>query len=100
MTILEKLQNKFSDLHDDADFLKHKEVSWRFKVLNFLSGDILRNYLAVTCAEMDDLICQHKDIAEYREKYGIAPEEAIEYYKGLDYKMERIKKDLGDIWKI
>ena len=100
MTILEKLQGTVSNFHDDVDFLKHKEISWRFKILNFLSGDILRNYLAVTCAEMDDLIRQYKDIAEYQEKYGIAPEEAIEYYKGLDYKMERIKKDLWDIWQI
>ena len=100
MTIKEKLQNKLSDLHDDLDFLKRKDISWRFKILNFLSGDILRNYLAVTCAEMDDLIRRHKDIAEYQEKYGIAPEETVEYYKDLDYKMERVKKDLWDIWQI
>ena len=100
MTLLEKLQNKLSYFRDDLDFLMHKDVSWRFKILNFLSGDILRNYLAVTCAEMNDLIQRHKDIAEYQEKYGIAPEEIVEYYKGLDYKMERLKKDLWDIWKI
>lgn len=100
MTIKEKLQNKLSDLHDDVDFLKRKDVSWRFKILNFLSGDILRNYLAFTCIDMDALIERYTDIAECQEKYGIAPEDTVQYYKNLDIYMNHVKKNLWDIWKI
>ena len=100
MTIKEKLQNKLSDLHDDLDFLKRKDISWRFKILNFLSGDILRNYLAITCIGMDTLMQHYADIVEYQEKYGIAPEEIVQYYKNLDIYINHVKKDLLDIWQI
>lgn len=100
MTILEKLQNKFSDLHDDISFLKRKDVSWRFKILNVLSGDRLRLAIAIPCMKLDNLIDHHNDIYEFKEKYNTDPNDLVEYYKGLDREMDRLKKDFWDIWQL
>ena len=100
MTILEKLQNKLSDLYYDISFLKRKDVSWRFKILNVLSGDRLRLAIAIPCMQLDSLIEQHNDIYEFKEKYSADPNDVVEYYKGLDWKMGSLKKDLLDIWQI
>lgn len=100
MTIPEKLQNKFSDLHDDISFLKRKDVSWRFKILNVLSGDRLRLAIAIPCMNLDSLIDHHNDIYEFKEKYNADPNDVVEYFKGLDHEMGRLKKDLWDIWQI
>lgn len=100
MTIPEKLQNKFSDLHDDISFLKRKDVSWRFKILNVLSGDRLRLAIAIPCMNLDSLIDHYNDIYEFKEKYNADPNDVVEYCKGLDHEMGRLKKDLWDIWQI
>ena len=100
MTVHEKLQNKLSDLHDDISFFKRKDVSWRFKILNVLSGDRLRLAIAIPCMQLDSLIEQHNDIYEFKEKHNADPNDVVEYYKSLDQRMDRLKKDLWDIWQI
>ena len=98
MTILKKLQNKLSD---DISFLKRKDVSWRFKILNLISGDRLRLDLAITCMQFDERIKWKNGLYEFMEKNpDISKEELISYIKACDWRMDRIRKDLWDIWEI
>lgn len=101
MTILEKVKNKINDLYDDISFLKRKDVSWRFKILNLISGDRLRHDLAITCMQFDQRIEWKNGLCEFIEKHpDISKEDLISYIKACDWRMDRIRKDLWDIWEI
>ena len=79
LTFKQKLANKFSDFKDDIHFLRRKDVSLRFKILNILSGDLLRNNLAFLGLRLHN-IQQHPEWVEEDIKYAL--------------------KDIEDIWKI
>lgn len=100
-TFLEKVRNKLSDLGDDISFLKRKDVSWRFKILNLISGDRLRLEMAINCMNADQVIEGVKDIYEFIEKYPDTSKETIvNYLKGNDWNLKQLKKDLWGIWEI
>ena len=101
MGIIEKIQNKLSDLHDDICFLYRKEVSWRFKILNILSGDRLRFDIACTLASINELKTnyEHK-LSLIETNKDISKEELILYYKSLDWKIKRVRNEIIDIWEL
>lgn len=76
------MANWLSNLQDDLDFLLRKEVSLRFKILNILSGDKLRNNLAVAMMALHD-------VKPY-----------VEDSTNGDFFFLRAKENFNDIWKI
>lgn len=100
-TFLEKVRNKLSDLGDDISFLKRKDVSWRFKILNLISGDRLRFEMAINCMNADQAIKGLKDFYELIEKYPDTSKEVVNYFKAAnDWNLKQLKKDLWGIWDI
>ncbi|MBP5597128.1 MAG: hypothetical protein J6Y02_17230 [Pseudobutyrivibrio sp.] len=98
MTILERLQNKLSD---DISFLKRKDVSWRFKILNLISGDRLRLEMAINCMNADQSIEWLDEFYKFIEKYpDTSKEDLVSYMKACDWRIRGMKKDLWDIWEI
>ena len=100
-TFLEKVRNKLSDLGDDISFLKRKDVSWRFKILNLISGDRLRFDLAISCMDIHQSTEWLDNFYEFVEQYpDTSKEEIISFLKACEWRVRRVNKDLLDIWKI
>lgn len=98
MTFKENLANKLSDLKDDLHFLKRKDVSWRFKILNLLSGDRLRFNLM--CLSLDlNRTSEHLNTVD--RNISIIDEPIAENgIKVLQKDLKRLDSDINDIWKL
>lgn len=96
MGIRDRLLNIVSDINDDIHFLKRRDVSLRFKVLNLISGDLLRNYLAVASLNIQQAMQSWERISED----GIHPEEFGYYLNDIGWRLNKASKDVEDIWEL
>ena len=96
------IMNWISDRRDDVSFWLRKDVSFMFKVLNAVSGDRLRLYVAFACMradalreEYDDLVKKSNDMSKpmTREEYNTR----IAF---LDYYIKDIQKEVNDLFQI
>ena len=49
------------------EFFKDKRFSWDFKIANFIMRDSLRNYLAVNCMVLDNLL-KNSNLNEFQKR--------------------------------
>ena len=94
----------FNSIYDSAQhhvdmtrWLTRKDVSWRFKFLNFLSGDRLRMALVFHEMEVKGAWCNATEA--YNRSDG-NPDYYGWYAECAMYYAEQAAKSLEDIWKI
>ena len=102
MTVFEKLSNRINNMRFDLEFLRRKDVSLRFKILNILSGDRLRPAVAFVAARISDVIRNYNYIAEYKAlNDGVLDEAGAEYIIDMmHFYAEHAAKDVSDIWDL
>lgn len=106
MTFKQKLCNRVSDLRDDIDFLRRKDVSVRFKVLNIISGDRLRPMVAFAACRTADAKKVFDSIPDYkkmqREFFGgdLSAEDYEAIIARIMWYVERADKDIRDFWQM
>lgn len=84
-------------VQDEAMWWLRKDVSWRFKFLNLLSGDRLRHALAFHGIDVKDALCNATEA--YNNSDG-NPDYYGCYAECARYYAEQAAKSLEDIWKI
>lgn len=101
---MSKIKAFFEDLHDDFDFWKRKDVSLKFKILNMLSGDLLRNFTGFAALNAKELQREWNDIFYYVKDWDNPSEEEVKlimaHYKNLEWRLDRAYKDVDDIFTI
>ena len=104
MTFKQRLCNRISDFRDDVDFLRRKDVSARFKVLNLISGDRLRPMVAFAACWTEYAKNVFDNMTEYKrvQKEFFGGELSAEDYEAIIARMmwyvERADKDIRDFW--
>lgn len=103
MNIRAKIANWFSDRRDDLDFLRRRDISLRFKILNILSGDRLRAYLAFAGCAIHDVKRYYDQIAELKSDFG--EDLTLADYDGwvrnvIGWHIDKAVRHHDDIWQI
>lgn len=101
MTLKDKLMSKLSDIRDDIDFLRRDDVSTLFKVLNIISGDRLRNYVAFAAFGVYQVQMYFEHLEDLKSAYGELSADDYEAWADvLLWYVNRASKHLDDIWKV
>lgn len=101
-----KIVNFFSNLKDDFDFWKRKDVSLRFKILNMLSGDRLRIGVAFPAMCIRGLQTDYAEL--FSDKYNIDWDNPSKtdlqiiagHYRNMEWRINDISNDLNDLFEI
>ena len=100
----DKIEELFGDISDYLHWWKRKDVSLRFKILNLLSGDRLRLEIAFPAMDAKDLKDEWNWIFDPRLEINWEnPSEddikmILSSYKHLEWRIDRIRKDLLDVF--
>ena len=76
-------------MRDFFELLTDKRFSLKFRILNILSGDYLRNYLAVGVLSQINECDRILNLEDCSNEYKI---------KTLKYRIEKAKKSMNDVW--
>ena len=96
------ITNWISDRIDDVSFWLRKDVSFMFKILNAVSGDRLRLYVAFACMRADALRDEYERIVKKANDMtqSMTREEYNARLGFLDYYITDIEKEVNDLFKI
>ena len=102
ISVKDKVEVWFFDRECDIDFLRRKDVSLRFKILNLLSGDKLRPLMAFPTIHISDAIRAYNKVPEYAALYdGELIAEDYEYIiHRIMWEVTKAKECLDDVWMI
>ena len=88
----------------DIGFLKRKDVSWRFKILNILSGDRLRFACALSYMRSHEVQNKYEEVKKYIKDWDNPTETDLiflkQYYDSLDTSIILSKVDADDVFRI
>lgn len=101
MTLKDKLMSKLSDIRDDIDFLRRDDVSTLFKVLNIISGDRLRNYVAFAAFSMHQVKTYFDNLEEWKSSQEQVSADVYQKWADMvSWHVDRAYKNVDDIWLV